>query len=195
MINHINRVLFSVVLASVLALAGCGMNPNAQIIAQVQKDIGEKLLLSETSWYGYGAYRAGRDEIIDRLVEMKDPLVTVGESEQLDSGDKANGIEWRGYVLIECKVYRSSRITIDRETKEVIPVGNDKFSWGEWKDGSCKGTHLENTERGLISMRGPGAPVFESNPIRLTIRNGQWEWCVKDVPKPTLELIRKANGA
>jgi len=179
--NHSPRIVASVMLASFLAASGCGPNPNAQILAQAQKEMNDKFLHMDESCYGYELRFDGFPMV---LVEMKEPSIEVEPWPQLDEGDKANGIEWRGDIHFVCKVYRTVFVETHQETKDVRVQGK----WSEWRDGSRKDTHLG---------RAGGVPLFApdvTGSVHLTIRKGQWEWCVKDAPKPTSDIVRKANG-
>jgi hypothetical protein len=117
---------------------------------------------------------------------MKDPTIKVWP-DQLDEGDKANGIEWRGSIGIECKVWRRIPVSIDRQTKEVTGVDG---KWSDWHDGSKKGDFSGFVDRPPVL---PTRVMMPPHQIVLTIRKGEWQWTVKDAPKPTPGIVRMAS--
>jgi hypothetical protein len=183
--------LRSLALGGLLAVTGCGRISNA-LAQRAQREIDSKLLHLNNSCYGY---QISSDGSPGELLEMKSPSVEL-EPSQLDAGDKANGIEWRGKVHIVCKVYRTAGVVTDNKTKEVISVGK----WSDWKDGSLKDTsgnmyaQMSNTKVESVPLFDYyHGGVFQTNGIELTIRNGKWLWSVNNAPIPTHDIVQKAT--
>lgn len=181
-------LLLAIIVPAIQAMRGrpatggvAATDSGGAILTQARKEIEAKLLYLNESWYGYEMNPfGGRPQ---RLVEMKG-LSIKAKANGLDAADKANGIEWRGVIRIECEVYRTVPVTIDRESKAVRVTG----TWGEWRNGGERDAAAGN-------MIG-GVPVFVVDPMRaaspmldLTIRNGRWEWCVNDAQTPDRAIV------
>ena len=143
------------------------------VTAQARREIESKLLHIEDSWYGYDlSYPYD-------LVQMKGLSIETAAYD-LDAADKANGIEWRGVVRIQSEIYRTLRVTIDRESKAVRVVGK----WGEWRTG----TPVVG-RRGIVRNQVPIFARSSSGNLELTIRNGKWEWSVPNAERPDRAII------
>jgi hypothetical protein len=146
------------------------------------------------------------------LVEIKG-LSVRAKGRDLDAADRANGIEWQGEVYVECDVFRTVPVSFDPENKAVrvsetsreidvtfgprestARVPGTSRTWGEWENG-----HTKETLMGRIG----GVPVFAADPLtsfaspalKLTIRNGEWQWCVSGATKPDPAIIPKQDAS
>jgi hypothetical protein len=156
-------------------------DPSDGVTAQARNAIEAKLLHVDESWYGYEMNSFSGSP--QRLVEMKKPSIKA-KAFDLNPADKANGIQWRGTVRIECEVYRTVPLSIHLQTKAMRVVAR----WGEWQTGVPVDTPL--------GKMGGGVPVFAVDPFKaaspeldLTIRNGRWEWCVERAQQPDRAII------
>jgi len=171
-----------IVVVGLVLLVNAPWDPNARVLAQARHEIEAKLLHLNGSWYGYEMNPFGGLPM--QLVEMKG-LSVKAEQSQVDAADKANEIEWRGTIRIECEIYRTVSVTTERESNAVRIVGK----WGEWRDGGRKDTPLG--KMGGVRVFAVDPFMFASPALNLTIRKGQWEWCVKGAQKPDPGIIPK----
>ena len=114
------------------------------VLSQARFDLENRFLHCADSWYL--EFRADRPSY-NRLLELKD-IFFESMHEELTRADRANGIEWRGYVRIRSDLYRQYFLG----------------EWSKWKDGS-NGVNLysspESPQQGLVS---------------LVIENGKLKW-------------------
>jgi predicted nucleic acid-binding Zn ribbon protein len=136
-----------------------------EIITKTKKEIESRLLFCNGSWYGYGA---------SRILEMKGISLEVKPNE-ITKADRANGIDWKGQILVEADLYREY----------------DGKKWREWKEGRLF--------KNFIGASQGGVPLFISvldlfyyhglYYFELTIQNGQWQWDrhLIDAKKPNFD--------
>ena len=153
--------LFPWLVFLVFILTGCSQND--QTTSLVGQEIQNRLLSCGDSLYAPGGINFGSDGI----VEMKD-LTIKSEIKELSDADKANGIEWKGTVIVEAKTYREY---------------SKRNGWEEWKSGTLEG----NT-----NFRKQTVPIFTTSMSILAGNPGLF-WVEKKNGK--LELPKNLSSA
>lgn len=155
-------------------LVACSLED--EILSRARKDIENRLLHCGYSWYGTG----GRSQFQGGVIEMKGLSIQLLPA-TLSNADRANGITWKGRVVVEAELYREY-----------------DSGWRDWQDGSYRTSGWTGEKQSVPLFLSGFTHFFETTPgvFPLTVRNGEFAWpdYVASASKPTVDCATIANG-